>query len=65
MRRHGEDIMRLNKKEHSKENNINKQDLALIKYKISKETDGFYWYSLIAVTFHGGLRGNKMIGFFR
>ena len=51
-----EDIMRFNKKEHSKENNINKQDLTLIKYKISKETDGFYWYSLIAVTFHGGLR---------
>jgi len=47
MRRHGEDIMRLNKKEHSKENNINKQDLALIKYKISKERNGFYWYSLM------------------
>ena len=47
MRRHGEDIMRLNKKEHSKENNINKQDLALIKYKISKERNGFYWNSLM------------------
>jgi hypothetical protein len=51
MRRRGEDIMRLKKKERSKENNINKQDLTLIKYKISKEKDSLYCYSLVAVTF--------------